>query len=72
MQELHRAGGNGDYTLGGHTQGHTCMGPSRKQYLQGNLGYTYLGVLEGSLGSQRSIVTHSEGKDTDSRSPREY
>ena len=46
--------------------------PSTKQDPHRNLSYTYLGVLEGLLGRQRSTMAHCEGKDTGSRSPREY
>ena len=53
MQELHRAGGNRDFTLGGHTQV-----VNTKQYLHRNLGYIYLGVLEGLLGNQALAVAH--------------
>ena len=49
-----------------------ALGPSTKQYLHNNLGYSYLRVLEGLLGRQRSTIAHCEGKDTGSGSPREY
>ena len=72
MQELHRAGGERDSILEGAHEVSHALGLSTKQYLHRNLGYTYLGVLEGLLGRQRSTIVPREGKDIGIRSLREY
>ena len=50
MQELHRAGETETKRLDGTHKVSHALGPGTKQYLNSNLGYTYLGVLEGVLG----------------------
>ena len=72
MQELHRAEGNRDALLEGAHKVSRALGPSTKEYLHRNLGYTYLQLLEGLLGRQSSTIAHCGGKDTGSGSPREY
>ena len=49
-----------------------ALGPSTKQYLCRNLGYSYLGVLECLLGRQGLTIAHCEGKETGSGRPRKY
>ena len=60
VQELHRTGGNKDYTLRGHTQG--SLSSREKQWLHRNLGQTYLQVLEDLLGRQGLSVSLCRGR----------
>ena len=69
LQDFNRTGWNRDSTLGGHKHSSVCIGTQGKeQWPHRRMNQTYLLVLEGLLQRRGVAVSHSEDKDTGSRS----